>query len=98
MNVAFPYRVSDLSGVLGKPEEVERVRSMTLDEQLSFVKVKKYGNYVKITERFLTGSPTEMIEDLNNLTAMGFDQIIAGGLETVEDLHRFAEEVIPHVS
>jgi len=99
VNIAFSDKVASLTGssYFGSPKEVELVRAMTLDEQVSYMKVKKYGNYVKITERFVIGSPAEIIEDLKRITAMGFDQIIAGGLENVEDMSRFAEEVIPYV-
>ena len=71
---------------------------MTLDEQLEAMRVKKYTNYGMLAERDATGSSEEVAEDLNGLVASGFDQIIAGGLDNVEDLRRFAEEVIPHVS
>lgn len=100
VNVVFSDRASNIEGstYFGSPKDVEVVRRMTLDEQVEMMKVKKYANYVMLTERYVTGSSEEIAEDLNGIVALGFDQIIAGGLDNVEDLRRFAEEVIPHVS
>ena len=78
-------------------DDLKVVRAMSLDDQLAEIKNKKYANYVRITERFVVGSSDEIVEQLNAIRAMGFDQIIAGGLGRSEDLIRFAEEVIPYV-
>lgn len=99
VDVIFSDSASDLEGstCFGTPKKVEVMRSMTLDEQLGMMKVKKFAKYVMLSERYVTGSSEEVTEDLNGLVSSGFDQIIAGEFENLEGLKRFAEEVIPHM-
>ncbi|HIF92911.1 MAG: LLM class flavin-dependent oxidoreductase [Myxococcales bacterium] len=80
-----------------RPKDVEVVKKMSLDDQLAEMKVKKYSNFVRLTERFVVGTPDQIAEELSEIKDMGFDQIILGGLETAEDLARFKEEVRPKV-
>jgi alkanesulfonate monooxygenase SsuD/methylene tetrahydromethanopterin reductase-like flavin-dependent oxidoreductase (luciferase family) len=97
VNVVFSDAVSAHEGAsyFGTPKDLQVVRAMSLDDQVAEMKVKKYANYVRITERFVVGSAEEIAQDLKGIIGMGFDQIIAGGLETLEDLRRFKKEVVP---
>lgn len=85
--------------VIGTFEELAKERSSSLDEQLERLRKtrNKKAEYSRITERHIIGHPTQVAEELEEVASDGFDQLIIHGLDSVEELQRFADEVKPYV-
>jgi len=89
-----------LKDLFESPEQALEERSATLDQQIARMKVAKdatKSEYVRVTTRFAFGNPDEIAADLRKIAASGFDHLIVTGLETIDDLRRFAEQVMPEV-
>ena len=84
--------------VVGTPEELARECRATLDEQHQRVSAAgHHAIYGRITERHVIGSTSEIADQLREIVGDTFDQVIIHGINSIDDLHRFAEEVVPKV-
>ena len=88
--------------LIGTPEELAREQSATLDEQWSRVRAatdaESHSVYSRLTERHAIGTPAEIAQELLTIAGDTFDEIIIHGINSIEDMHKFAEEVMPLVN
>jgi alkanesulfonate monooxygenase SsuD/methylene tetrahydromethanopterin reductase-like flavin-dependent oxidoreductase (luciferase family) len=50
-----------------------------------------------LADRFVIGTPDQVVEEIRQITEIGFDLLIVQGLDTIADLRKFATEVMPKV-
>ena len=90
-----------LPHVIGTPDELARERSATLDEQFARVRAaadaESHSVYSRLTERHAIGTPAEIAQELLTIAGDTFDEIIVHGINSIEDMHKFVEEVMPLV-
>ncbi len=84
-----------LLNIMRTPEELAWMKALTLEDQQKHIKTKK--DYSTLAFRSVIGTPEEVAEDLVRISEDGFHEILVGGLETIELLHKFKEEVMPLV-
>jgi alkanesulfonate monooxygenase SsuD/methylene tetrahydromethanopterin reductase-like flavin-dependent oxidoreductase (luciferase family) len=105
-----PLELPDLQGagpgslpsVIGSAEELALERAATLDQQRQRMNRAKGLSqqlevYSRITERHVIGSSDQVAAELVRIASAGFDQLIIQGLNSIHDLRRFAEKVMPMV-
>jgi alkanesulfonate monooxygenase SsuD/methylene tetrahydromethanopterin reductase-like flavin-dependent oxidoreductase (luciferase family) len=88
-----------LAHVIGTAEELARERQCSLDEQHQRIKAStdKKSDYSRITERHVIGTVDQVVDDLCQIAEAGFDHLIIHGLDSIGELRRFWEEVVPRV-
>jgi alkanesulfonate monooxygenase SsuD/methylene tetrahydromethanopterin reductase-like flavin-dependent oxidoreductase (luciferase family) len=83
--------IRDIAAAGGTPDEVS-------PEGFEGVEPPREGYSVHyITHRFVIGTPDQVARELKEIVDMGLDELVILGLETIEDLQRFASEVMPYV-
>ena len=82
--------------LLGTPKELARFHDLTIDEQRSRLASSK-DDYLRITERFIFGTPDDIADQLMRMAEDGIDEFIIRGLDSIDLLRRFASEVMPKV-
>jgi alkanesulfonate monooxygenase SsuD/methylene tetrahydromethanopterin reductase-like flavin-dependent oxidoreductase (luciferase family) len=89
--------VPELRQVIASPEELARIRELSLDSQAEVMAKSRAQklDYTIMTERFVIGTPQEIAEQLGRTEEMGFDQLIVAGLESASLMERFRQEVWP---
>ena len=80
--------------LLGMPEELANFHDLTISEQRSRLSSAKQ-DYLRITERFVFGTPDQIAEELTRMAEDGIDEFIIRGLDSIELLRRFAADVMP---
>lgn len=87
--------------VIGTPEELSREVTATLDEQFARVKAadehELHSIYSRITERHVIGTPAEIADELQEIAGEEFEEVIIHGINSIEDMHKFASEVVPRL-
>ncbi|NIB38413.1 LLM class flavin-dependent oxidoreductase [Pseudomaricurvus alkylphenolicus] len=83
--------------VIGSPEELAQERAATLDMQHQRVKASddKHSIYSRVTERHVIGTPDEIVDELKEIAGNTYEQVIIHGLNTMEDVQRFASDILP---
>ncbi len=88
--------------VIGTPEELAIEQSATLDEQHARVKASDEGNahsvYSRLTERHVIGTPAEIAAEIREIAGDTFEEVIVHGLNSIDDMRKFAEEVMPKLA
>jgi len=95
-----------LPRITGTIEELAKYQNFSLDEQAAMVKQAnnptigsiEYENlYSRLADRFVIGTPDRVVAEVRRIAEIGFDLLIVQGLDTIEDLRKFATEVMPKV-
>jgi len=95
-----------LPRITGTIEELAKYQNFSLDEQAAMVKQAnnpaigsiEYENlYSRLADRFVVGTPDRVVAEVRKIAEIGFDLLIVQGLDTIEDLRKFATEVMPKV-
>ena len=88
--------------VIGTPEELAIEKSATLDEQHARVKASDESNshsvYSRLTERHVIGTPAEIAAEIEEIAGDTFEEVIVHGLNSIDDVRKFAEEVMPKLA
>ena len=88
--------------VIGTPEELAIERKTTLDEQHTRAKASDESNshsvYSRLTERHVIGTPAEIAAEIKEIAGDTFEEVIIHGLNSIDDLRKFSEEVMPKLA
>ena len=88
--------------VIGTPEELAIERKTTLDEQHARAKASDESNshsvYSRLTERHVIGTPAEIAAEIKGIAGDTFEEVIVHGLNSIDDLRKFSEEVMPKLA
>ena len=88
--------------VIGAPEELAIEQSATLDEQFARVKASDESNahsvYSRLTERHVIGTPAEIAAEIKEIAGDTFEQVIVHGLNSIDEMRKFSEEVMPKLA
>jgi alkanesulfonate monooxygenase SsuD/methylene tetrahydromethanopterin reductase-like flavin-dependent oxidoreductase (luciferase family) len=92
--------------ITGTIEELAKYKNYSLDEQAVMAEeandppigsLEYEKLYSRLADRFVIGTPDQVVEEVRQIAEIGFDLLIVQGLDTIEDLRKFATGVMPKV-